>query len=112
MDNDCAEDFDTKTHGPLFAILRKYSVVRFVKNVKSSFTKYLAAKCDFTWTQESEAALDKDSDLLKDLVAGRDGIARASKLSFWSWDAGSTHFFWRWQPEIQQDMRDDLNYLS
>ena len=78
-DTACVEKFDAETHGPALAILRKYSVLRFVKNVKSSFARYLKSKYDFTWTQESEAALDKGSDLLKDLAAGRDGIDRASK---------------------------------
>jgi hypothetical protein len=65
LDTACVEEFDPETHSPILKALRKYSVVRFVKNVKASFVKYLISKYEFTWTQELEAALDKESDLLK-----------------------------------------------
>ena len=34
-------------------------------------------------------------ELQRDLEVGRDATARAVDSSWWSWDAGSTLFFWR-----------------
>ena len=50
--------------------------------------------------------MESHSELDKDLMAGKDALDRAKASSFWGWDGGSTPFFWRWQPEVQKDMRD------
>ena len=71
-----------------------------------SFNRYLLKAHDFVWTKESEAEVESHSELDKDLIAGKDALDRAKASSFWGWDGGSTPFFWRWQPEVQKDMRD------
>ena len=50
--------------------------------------------------------MESHSELDKDLIAGKDALDRAKASSFWGWDGGPTPFFWRWQPEVQKDMRD------
>ena len=105
-DQACVAGFDSKVHGPLFEFLRSCSVTRFVRNATKSFNLYLLKAHDFVWTKESEAEVDTFSELGKDLAAGKDALERAEGSSFWSWDSGSSPFFWRWQPEVQKDMRD------
>ena len=90
--------FLPEVHNPIFNLLRDVMSTRFCINVASSFRRYLKA---------TYSSIDKvDSELAKDLVAGRDAISRAAGSTFWDWSAGSYPFFWRWQSEIMSDMRD------
>ena len=98
------EGFDPKVHGPLFEFLWGISVDRFVEKVELSFNHYLLKARDFVWTNESEEEVESHSELdNKDLIAGKDALDRAKASSFLEWDGP---FFWRWQPEVQKDMRD------
>ncbi len=49
-----------------------------------------------------------DPNLVKDLIRGADAISRAHYSSYWSWDSGSSLFFWRWQPEYALEARDGV----
>ena len=90
-------------HGPLFAALRHLMLLRFRKNVRESGTAYLADKyTSAVLLQAPGLSLERDRDV--DGVA--DCISRAEAATFWDWNGGSSPFFWRWQPEIQRDMRD------
>jgi hypothetical protein len=42
----------------------------------------------------------------RDLRAGRDALDWAMKASWWSWDAGSALFFWRWPEAFRKEARD------
>ena len=43
-----------------------------------------------------------------DLDAGREAIDRACWASWWTWDAGSRPFHWRWPKEYQERIRDGI----
>ena len=42
----------------------------------------------------------------RDLVAGGEALQATRGSSFWDWDKGSFPHYWRWQSEIQKDLRD------
>ena len=105
-DTACVPNFIPEVHLPAFEHLRAFSVKRFVRNVKSSFGRYLLQRYNYTWKDGDTGGDTTDGELRRDLEAGLDGIRRAEQSSFWNWDGGSTPFFWRWQPEVQADMRD------
>jgi hypothetical protein len=106
-DTACVAQFDPSIHSAALKYLRQFSVKLFVRNVKSSFARYLLAKYNYEWVDGGGTlAPVTNAELRKDLAAGFDGIRRAMASSFWVWDDGSTPFFWRWQPEVQHDMRD------
>ena len=44
----------------------------------------------------------------RDLQAGRDCLHRAMNSTWWDWKAGSRPFFWRWNPESQELLRDGM----
>jgi hypothetical protein len=48
----------------------------------------------------------KDSEFAKDLDAGRDAVTRAANSTWWSWEDGSTLYFWRWPPHLKINVRD------
>jgi hypothetical protein len=39
---------------------------------------------------------------------GVEAIRHATGSSWWSWDAGSSPFFWRWPPDYQAPLRDGM----
>ena len=57
------------------------------------------------WLNTSKLA-KPESELSKDVHAGRDAITRAANSTWWSWEDGSTLYFWRWPPELKQCVRD------
>ena len=105
-DTACVPNFISEVHTPAFEYLRAFSVKRFVKNVKSSFSRYLMQRYRYAWKEGDTGSDVSDVELRRDLESGLDGIRRAEQSSFWNWDGGSTPFFWRWQPEVHGDMRD------
>ena len=46
------------------------------------------------------------AELIKDVKVGGDALGRLAGSSWWSWDAGSTHLFWRWPKRYQKSIRD------
>ena len=45
-------------------------------------------------------------DLIKDVKVGSDTLSRSAGSSWWTWDAGSTLFFWRWPERYKKLIRD------
>ena len=52
---------------------------------------------------------ERMEELLKDIEVGRDDVGRAANSSWWSWDAGSTLFFWRWPKWSKKSVRDGIS---
>lgn len=48
----------------------------------------------------------KSGDLSRDLVAGRECLARGMEADWWGWKQGSRPFFWRWPQAHQVEARD------
>ena len=44
----------------------------------------------------------------KDFHAGSDALYRGVESTWWDWKAGSRPFFWRWKPELQEEIRDGM----
>jgi hypothetical protein len=87
--------------------LRCAQSARFKRNVKSSFIRYMTNKHGAAiFEAQSMNPKEMSEDLLNDLSAGYEAIDKANMSSFWDWDGGSAPFFWRWQPEVQNDLRD------
>ena len=104
-DHAVTEDFSASKHGKLFTFLRTRLTRRFAHNAWRSFKRYLRGKYpDQDLTVPTDELGDEERE--KDLAAGNDAILRARRATFWSWDDGSTPFFWRWQPEIHKEVRD------
>ena len=93
--------FDPKTHGRFFDGLRSLMLRRFRRNVYKSFRSYIAS----TYSSE-EIILRSSLDLRIDLEVGRDALQRAMETSFWTWNRGSTLFFWRWSSCYRKEVRD------
>jgi hypothetical protein len=87
--------------------LRLAQSERFKQNVETSFIRYMTEKHGSAiFEAQSMNPNDMSQDLLNDLTAGYESIDKANQSSFWEWDGGSAPFFWRWQPEVQKDLRD------
>ena len=56
--------------------------------------------------KRAASANDPRFDLHKDLTVGRDALSRLANSSWWSWDQGSTLFFWRWPARHRKAIRD------
>jgi hypothetical protein len=80
---------------------------RFKRNVETSFTRYITEKHGrAVFETQSMNPKEMSQDLLHDLSAGYEAIDKANRSSFWDWDGGSAPFFWRWQSDVQKDLRD------
>ena len=80
---------------------------RFKRNVETSFVKYITKKHGAEiFEVDSMNPKEMNQDLLHDLSAGYEAIDKANLSSFWDWEGGSAPFFWRWQSEVQKDLRD------
>ncbi len=96
-------DYTPATHDKIYTFLRHCSRRIFASHAEESFTTYLEETYSASDLMDSNTA---NEELLKDREAGEDAILRVKRASFWEWTDGSTPFFWRWQPEVQKDMRD------
>ena len=60
------------------------------------------------WLKQNSILNMPDNEYSKNIIAGRDCIARCSNSSWWEWDAGSRPLFWRWPEEYRKVIRDGL----
>ena len=100
-------DHDYNYEIKYFDSLRKIQHRRFITNVENSFYKYMSEtyKADSRLSKKEELKLDL-WEWERDKEAGLEALAKVRRSSFWDWDQGSFPHFWRWQPEIQKDVRD------
>jgi hypothetical protein len=120
----CHGDYDESKHSRLFNGFRRLLERRYRRNVLRSFLKYLRKKYAGKKRSRSINALNppewirirgkvkakKNSgkmwELERDLEVGKDAVCRAADSTWWSWEAGSTLFFWRWPARCQKSARD------
>ena len=107
-----------KEQSTLLESMRFAHKKRYKKNVSNSFCRHMISKYDLgvydedLIRDEANDLIDQMDKLLKsteakrDLTEGRKAIGKADGASFWDWDNGSYPNFWRWQPEVQNDLRD------
>ena len=113
--------FCPELHGKKLEVLRESFAHRiYYQNVIKSFNKHLIRTYGNDWIQTLKNQPSKKrkrnagstspirDELVMDLRVGLDGIYRAVKSSWWSWDAGSTLFFWRWPEFIRREARDGV----
>ncbi len=113
-------EYDPKKHGAALDVLRDLLMRRYRINIRKSFTKFMIRKHGPDWmnsVQEEKTTRSQvgnkrkrrdDTELWKDFTVGQDALWRATNSSFWEWSEGSTLFFWRWQGEYQEAVRDGL----
>ena len=120
----CNGVYDSVKHSRLFNGLRKLLEKRYRRNFLRSFLKYLKAKYTSRKRGRNEKCLNppewirlrgkvkakKNSgkmwELQRDLEVGKDAVSRAADSTWWSWEAGSSLFFWRWPSRCQTAARD------
>ena len=101
----------------LLDAFRKFHSRRYVKKVKQSYGRYMKTKygvsvfgddfyedIDKVFTKIEKQGLTSEG--RSDLYEGKKAISKAASSSFWDWDKGSFPYFWRWQPEIKNDLSD------
>ena len=112
--------YDPSVHDQLLESLRELWGMRwFRKRLFSSFCLYMRKKHGMNWMHLLKQARQKHVskstrneylDLLQDGEKGAEAIRRGVNASWWSWDEGSSLFFWRWPEEAQIDARDGSRF--
>ena len=78
---------------------------QYRKLVRRSFVRYLKRTYGGDWLMKSRRK-KADSSLKLDIQVGRDALTRAANSTWWSWDDGSTLYFWRWPLHLKDQIRD------
>ena len=102
----------------LLEAFRKFHSRRYKKKMKQSYDSHMTTKYGisvfgeeyFEDMEKMFSKIDKKGlspEAKADLNEGKEAISKAEGSSFWDWDHGSFPYFWRWQPEIKNDLRDD-----
>jgi len=114
-------DYSPRVAKALEVIRNSFAFRRFIKQLKNSFCKYLGKTYGLNWVTQyylgknfkttlkrkrSQIITSGSSDLLEDIIVGRDAISRAARSNWWEWSAGSTCYFWRWPVPIRKHIRD------
>jgi hypothetical protein len=60
----------------------------------AKWSTFRVPKASSSKKKKSRVAFQQE--MAKDLEIGQDAVARAANSSWWSWDSGSTLFFWCW----------------
>ena len=124
----CNKNYDPINHDRLFESFRSMLIRRYRKNVCLSLLKYLKKEyypgqhVDVwipcikkhikmpRWTVINRRVKKKRNkkleEMVKDIEAGRDAVRRSSNAQWWSWDEGSTLFYWRWPGRCKASVRD------
>lgn len=58
--------------------------------------------------RKAQTKVTVDQEMAKDLDIGRDAVSWAANSSWWSWDSGSTLFFWHWPRWSKSAVRDGI----
>ena len=101
------QDYSHSYEVKYFDLLRNKMHERFCGNVERSYVKHMKeAYSAGPATNKTDDAKVFAWKYERDQIAGLEAINKAKSSSFWEWDDGSFPFFWRWQPEVQKDLRD------
>ena len=112
----CVGTYDSETHGRLFDAFRRLLERRYRRNVLQSLLSFLREKFPMKghgkrkrnaqdqpleWIRlrgkvQPNKKPGKLWELQRDLEVGKDAVSRAANSTWWSWEAGSTLFYWRW----------------
>ena len=101
----------------LLEAFRKFHSRRYKKKVKQSYGRHMKTKYGISVFGEELyedmdkvfAKIDKEglsSEAKNVMHEGKQALSKAEASSFWDWDKGSFPYFWRWQREIKNDLRD------
>ena len=125
----CSGTYDKKNHGRLFDAMQALLIRRYRRNVTRSLIKFLRKEHGTrfirvpvgdtvskrlsvgTWVDRHQSSsartlLGTQRELIRELEVGQDAIRRAENSTWWNWDAGSTHYFWRWPRRCRLAVRD------
>jgi hypothetical protein len=123
----CHGEYDSHMHKPLFDAFRNILIKRYRRNITQSLLRYLKNKHSSggkdkvvikclgrdvrvsSWVKNMRNTSKKKGrywELHRDLEVGEDAIKRASWSTWWSWEMGSTLYFWRWPSSVVKSVRD------
>lgn len=107
--------FASGVHDSLLEALRNSLGIRwFRKRLFSSYTAYMRKVYGHSWPEKLCNARKYKSavhgEIVKDGNRGANAIRRGVNSSWWTWDAGSSLFFWRWTDEVKLDARDGSSF--
>ena len=107
--------YDPELHNPVLETLRSHLGMRlFRKHLFHSFSSYMKKEYGHHWPnllmQARKSRKMKNSVLLKDGDRGADTIRCDVDASWWTWDEGSSLFFWRWPSEEKRDTRNGSSF--
>ena len=101
----CNGDYDCMAHTRFFDAWRKLLERKYRKIVLKSFIKYMTklyGTKSHSWLLHPRS----NKEFVKDLEVGLDAITRAANSTWWSWEDGSTLYFWRWPSHLKINVRD------
>ena len=101
-----SKEYYKSTHGIVFDWIRYKMSWRFDTNVTNSTDRYLRLIYS---TEEIVNGISDRGELEIDLEAIKDSVSQSKVRMFWDWYEGSSHFLWRWQPEVNLNMRDSTS---
>ena len=101
-----SKEYYKSTHGIVFDWIRYKMSWRFDTNVTNSTDRYLRLIYS---TEEIVNGISDRGELEIDLEAIKDSVSQSKVRIFWDWYEGSSHFLWRWQPEVNLNMRDSTS---
>lgn len=104
-----------EVHDRLLESIRTHLGMRwFRRRLFLSFCLHMRLEYGMNWAHKLKEArkssVKLNVDLLKDGETGADAIRRGVNASWWTWDSGSTLFFWRWPKEVMKDARDGSSF--
>jgi hypothetical protein len=100
----CNGIYNKSAHTIFFDAWRSLLERRYRKIVLKSFTKYMKQLYEtktYSWLEHPKS----NNEYVRDLEVGLEAITRAANSTWWSWEDGSTLFFWRWPPHLKVNVR-------
>jgi hypothetical protein len=87
-----------------FDTIRGCMQKRYVIGVELSYRRYMEE--EYGDPEQIKSSKHEEWNRQRDVKAGAEALRACKGSTFWDWDTGSFPHYWRWQPEIKEDLRD------
>ena len=87
-----------------FDTLRGGMHKRYLISVELSYKRYM--KEEYGEIHDRKVDKEREWNYDRDVKAGKEAMRACKGSTFWDWNKGSFPYYWRWQPEVQKDLRD------
>jgi hypothetical protein len=101
----CNGIYNKTAHTRFFNAWRGLLERKYRSIVLKSFIKYMKKLYEtkaYSWLEHPKS----NNEYVRDLEVGLEAITRAANSTWWSWEDGSTLYFWRWPPHLKVNVRD------